>query len=209
MTDYTHIHRNDLTAKGDLISASAGDTLAILSVGSNNQVLIADSTQTTGLKWSSRAYPLFDHYADVGNVGGGEDDLYSDTIAASQLANNGEKLDAKYGGIFVNSTSTKDLAVYFGGTKIFDTGALTISATSAWELEVLVQRESSTVVRCSAKLNTSGASLGSYAQYTRITGLTLTNTQVLKLTGTSGGAGIADNDIVAKLGYIQWIPAAA
>lgn len=38
-------------AKGDLLGASANDTPAILSVGSNGQRLKADSAEATGLKW--------------------------------------------------------------------------------------------------------------------------------------------------------------
>jgi hypothetical protein len=42
-----------LTAKGDLISATAASTVARLAVGSNNQILVADSTASTGLKWAT------------------------------------------------------------------------------------------------------------------------------------------------------------
>ena len=44
-----------LDAKGDLISATAADTPARLAVGSNNQILMADSAQSTGLKWAASA----------------------------------------------------------------------------------------------------------------------------------------------------------
>lgn len=40
-------------AKGDIIAATAADTVARLAVGSNNQVLTADSTTATGLKWAT------------------------------------------------------------------------------------------------------------------------------------------------------------
>jgi hypothetical protein len=38
-------------AKADLLTATAADTPARLAVGANNTVLIADSAETTGLKW--------------------------------------------------------------------------------------------------------------------------------------------------------------
>jgi hypothetical protein len=42
-----------LTAKGDLISATAASTVAVLPVGTNAQILVADSTASTGLKWAT------------------------------------------------------------------------------------------------------------------------------------------------------------
>jgi hypothetical protein len=44
-------YNNILDAKGDLISATAADTPAILTVGANNTILTADSTASTGLAW--------------------------------------------------------------------------------------------------------------------------------------------------------------
>ena len=44
-----------LTAKGDLISATAASTVARLAVGSDSQILVADSTASTGLKWATQA----------------------------------------------------------------------------------------------------------------------------------------------------------
>jgi len=40
-------------AKGDLIAATANDTPARLAVGTNGQILVADSTASTGLKWAA------------------------------------------------------------------------------------------------------------------------------------------------------------
>ena len=40
-------------AKGDLIAGTAADTVSRLGVGTNGQVLMADSTAATGLKWGT------------------------------------------------------------------------------------------------------------------------------------------------------------
>ena len=45
-------------AKGDLIAATAADTVSRLAVGTNGQVLQADSTAATGLKWANSSSAL-------------------------------------------------------------------------------------------------------------------------------------------------------
>jgi hypothetical protein len=42
-------------AKGDIVAATAADTVARLAVGANDTVLTADSTAATGLKWATPA----------------------------------------------------------------------------------------------------------------------------------------------------------
>lgn len=47
------IPKSTLAAKGDLISATASATPARLGIGTNGQVLTADSTTSTGIKWAT------------------------------------------------------------------------------------------------------------------------------------------------------------
>jgi hypothetical protein len=49
------VQKDIVDAKGDLVAATAADAVARLAVGSNDQVLTADSSEATGLKWASAA----------------------------------------------------------------------------------------------------------------------------------------------------------
>ena len=61
--DFTWVAQDDsnaiqnaiVDAKGDLIAATAADTPARLAVGTNGQILTADSTASTGLAWTTPA----------------------------------------------------------------------------------------------------------------------------------------------------------
>ena len=53
VTDATGIPATIFDAKGDIIAATAADTASRLAVGTNGQVLTADSTTATGLKWAT------------------------------------------------------------------------------------------------------------------------------------------------------------
>jgi len=55
VADASGIPATILDAKGDLIAATAADTAARLAVGTNGQVLTADSAEATGLKWATPA----------------------------------------------------------------------------------------------------------------------------------------------------------
>lgn len=159
-------------------------------------------------------YCLFDHYANVGNVGTGEDDLYSDTLPAGLLASNGDKIELVYALSWAASaTASRRVRVYFGGQVAVDTTAYVSTFGGTVGIRVLIQRVSSSVVR--AMVTGSFPALSSVstlplaaASYIEITGLTLANTQVVKITGEAAGTGAATDDIIARQGYGLFIPAA-
>jgi hypothetical protein len=47
------IAKSIVDAKGDIVAATGADTVSRLAVGTNNQVLTADSSTATGLKWAT------------------------------------------------------------------------------------------------------------------------------------------------------------
>lgn len=67
------IAKTIVDAKGDIIAATAADTVARLAVGANDTVLTADSSTATGLKWvtpSSISYAIFNDTKSSGTAGG-------------------------------------------------------------------------------------------------------------------------------------------
>ena len=79
-------------AKGDLIVATAADTVARQAVGSNGQVLTADSAATNGVKWALS--PETDLVTTKGDILAG---TAADTLARQGVGTNGFVLTAASG----------------------------------------------------------------------------------------------------------------
>jgi hypothetical protein len=91
------VYKSDFNAKGDLLSASANDAPAILSVGSNGQVLKADSTTTTGLTWAA---PFAFYVLD--DISGGFDGI-------------NKIFNLSIGGVAYTPNPTSNIMVFLGG----------------------------------------------------------------------------------------------
>lgn len=191
---------------GDVWYGSATNVLAALAIGATKQVL----TVVAGIPaWSTPFKALFDHFTDS-TVGGAEADIYTDTTAASTLATNGDKIVASYGGNFVTvGTELTQLKVYFAGTAIWDsTGVAPATGTTSWRVGVEIIRVSSSVIRFTVSLSNTTPSTYVYETVGELTGLTLSSTNILKITGTSTGVGSGSGDIVGKMGAVLFEPAA-
>jgi hypothetical protein len=151
---------------------------------------------------------LKDFFVDANNVGITETDLYTYTTLANRLNTTGEKIVAVYGGELKDATASSQLKVYFAGQVIGDTGVLTMSVAGAFVINVSIIRTGTTTARSILNISTPGASTSAYTKYTSLTGLTFSNTNILKITGTAGGATGGNDDITATYGNIQWQPAA-
>jgi hypothetical protein len=89
------ISATSFNAKGDLLSASANDTLSVLSVGANGRVLAANSATATGLEWVVPDVTLTNSVA-----------LSNKTLTAPKFADLGFIADANGNELIVMDTVT-------------------------------------------------------------------------------------------------------
>jgi len=119
-TDDTNAIQNAIVdAKGDLIAATAADTPARLAVGTNGQVLTADSTAATGLAWATTS-------------SGGWTSLGSGSLASNILT------------ISSISSAYKDLRLVIKNFQVATTADVILNANSSTNIDVLQTRATGT-----------------------------------------------------------------
>jgi parallel beta-helix repeat protein len=201
-TDFTRLQLGGTTTSFPALGRSTTTIAVQLADGTAGGKLSVGATQskvggTIDQKYTSTGTP----------ASSTETDLHTFTTVANTLGADGDSLSLVSGGTFSgNASATSQLRVYFGGTQIFASGALTAAAAGSWHIEAFLIRSSSTTVRSIVKFTSANAITAPLVTETDLTGLTLSGTNILKVTGQGGGASPAANDIVYKLGVISFAP---
>lgn len=140
----TALLETDFAAKGDLLSASANDTLSVLSVGTNGQVLTANSATASGLQWSTPDVTLTNAVtltsktltAPIINLA-----INSQTVAYELvLTDNGKMVE-------MSNASSVTLSIPTNATAAFATGAqITILQTSTGQVTIAATTPGTTTV---------------------------------------------------------------
>jgi len=148
------LKNTDFAAKGDLLSASANDTLSVLSVGTNGQVLTANSATASGLQWATPDVTLTNTAtltnktltAPVINIS-----INPQTVAYELvLADNGKMVE-------VSSASAVTLSIPTNANQAFATGAqITILQTGAGQVTIAATTPGTTTVNGSPGLKLRG-----------------------------------------------------
>jgi hypothetical protein len=149
---------------------------------------------------------IFTSQSDVitTSTDGSENDLYSYTLPGLTFNLDGESVEQFEQVAFIPAiTATRRLRKYFGNTIIYDTGIITLSLGANFTLTTNIIRESSSTVRCTVAVTSTSASVVSYSTYTRITGLDLADTQILKTVGIAAGIGAASGDIINQASRVE------
>lgn len=178
------------------ISASVSGTVITVDAGGLTPNDLGHITGTLG----NIDGTIFTHFTTVNNTGTVETDLYSDSLSGAVFKTNGDSIEGMYSGAFVSSASaTRQLKLYFAGTAVFDSGALSVSVTASWTIRLTLMRVSASVVRYTVVLESGGMTVTLYDSVGELTGLTLSSANILKVTGTAAGVGAATSDITATL----------
>jgi hypothetical protein len=136
--DANAIQNTIVDAKGDLIAATAADTPARLAVGTNGQVLTADSTASTGLAWATpgaAGLTLVSATTFSAVATQSFNSVFSSTYDNYLITYNIVAADASTRGIYLRyRASGTDTTVNYSGTL----GAWNIEATTQSYNEVVV-----------------------------------------------------------------------
>lgn len=135
----------------------------------------------------------------VGNVGVGEDDMMTKTLAANTLTLDKQSIRLKCAGTTAANGNTKQVKLYWNGTVVLDTGALAANA-KPWVIEATITRTTSGFAKIFASGQFNGAIIA--AAQTQVA-TTYTGTVVVKCTG---GA-TADNDVTQDLFSMEFVDA--
>lgn len=146
-------------------------------------------------------------YTDANNTGTSATDLYSYTIPANTLATNGSSVQFETSGTFNDATATVDLEGLFAGNGIAGTGLIAISGTGVWSIKGTIIRTGTSSARVCTIMSIDNSSNKIYSTVAVFgSGLDFTTTNILKITGTAGGAGGGSNDITGKMWKVTYQP---
>jgi hypothetical protein len=122
-----------IDAKGDLIAGTAADTFSRLAIGTDGQVLTADSTAATGMKWAAGGGGGF--VGAYAYITGNGYDISNSTY--TDLTFDGERFDTNT--FHSNSTNTNRLTVPSGKDGYYRvTGSITYDASGTGSRQLIL-----------------------------------------------------------------------
>lgn len=192
---------NDFTPRVVLGDWNANGNGTQLAIDDNNQQV--NRNVGNGGLFAQIGGKLFQHYTNATTSGTTQQNLYTYTLPAGTLMQDGDTIKVEYGGIFTAANRNKRIYPKFAG-QILATGDVTNSTATYWAVDYYIIRVSNTVVRYVVEFTSKGEPVE--IADGEITGLNLTSTAYnLDLDGrTVTTAG----DLTVRSGYGVFHPAA-
>lgn len=141
---------------------------------------------------------LSNSITSVGNVGAGEDDLNSYTVKGLVLGTDKDSLYWYSFGTFAANGNNKQVRCYFNGTKVADSGVVTINNGSYEVVVRVVRTGSATQVAIGKVFLSTGVFTQTYAAPTA----TLSNDAIFKTTGEA----TSNDDVSEKYYELRAVP---
>lgn len=205
-----HLPAGTATASTAPLKFTSGTNLTTAEAGGEEFNNSFYQTKASGLRYGVGGV-IADFTADVNAGTTSETDLFTYTTPASTLAATGEKLIGRFIVNLTDVVTSYQFRAYFGGTAVT---LLAVNIQSglgacAAQIEVTVIRTGASTARISINETMDQTFVSGGVMEADITGLTFTNTNIIKVTVQGSGGSASSGDAVAKLGTIFWYPAAA
>lgn len=204
-TAWLHLKAGDAAASGAPLKFNDGVLLTSPEAGAvecDVDQLFFTGTTTVKRKALGFDPALNVNTTQVGNVGAGEDDLMTYSVAASQLDANNQSISFTASGSIANNVNAKRIRVKFGSTTILDTGAAGIPASAAIDYVITgrIIRTGAATQIIHVSMVTNNATFPGFAAVTAGTE-TLSGALTLKLTGEA----TTNDDITQKTMTVDWV----
>jgi hypothetical protein len=193
-------HRTLITGTPIELFSGTYDTICKFTTGTGTIKALIDNSGNIDIKGQYKIHGtpmiLKDFYTDASTSGTGETDLYSYTVPANTLANNGDKIEFTiYIDVFSSGTPTTKL--YFAGNAI---NLNTTESSTTYNFKITIIRTSSNHCR---GMITGGTSVAYQPIPIDLGSLNWTTTNIIKITGQ-----VPDSYMASFVGYIEFKPAA-
>lgn len=144
----------------------------------------------------------------VGNVTTGLDQLHSFTLPANTLANNGDALWVRYGGVFANNDNDKRIRTEFDGVATHDSGLFDVDSGS-WMYDFLYTRVDPLTIKSplivhwnGGTRDGAGTAIGNYLFAGNFVGIAVSNLSTTNTVIRLMAEGTATDDIVQGYSFI-------
>jgi hypothetical protein len=134
----------------------------------------------------------------VNSIGAAETNLFSQSIAANTMTENGDRLRFDCAGLAANNANAKTVRVYFGATLI-GTFVLPVNQASSWDLDIKIFRRGLNAQRCRVRF-TQGGTIERSTVVITDAAETETATILFRVTGQA----TTNNDVQVRMADLEW-----
>lgn len=166
----TYVPFSTVNAKGDLLVATADDTIDRLAVGADGYQTVADSTTATGLAWMPRSRSVSDTHTPL-EIANTTAETSLGTLAVPTSVAAGDVVRALFVGDLLNNTAgavTFKFRLYLGTTLLFD-GNASSQAQSATRRQWRFEAEALIVTPASDQRTNGFAVIGTTSAFSFVT----------------------------------------